>query len=366
MDQTKRKVWLLASVGSEHTCDPLTVVFPTPFTIGRRAGCSLQINSRTVSSLHAELTTDGDSLTLTDCNSTNGTFVNGERLQGSVKLHGGEYIQFADVAFRTRCDAPATAAHTESHDVCDEALALVQFDRMIENRLVNPFFQPVVRIEDGSIAGFEVLARSRLIGMESPSAMFTAAGRLDMEVELSAMLRWEAINQCIEISEGIDIYLNTHPRELENDGLIESLQNLRNAAPNRSLVLEIHEAALTSPGKMRTLRSALADLNIKIAYDDFGSGQNRLGELIEAPPDILKFDITLIRGLDFALPERRKMIASLVAMVKDLGVVPLAEGVETTGEAEACKEFGFQLGQGFLYGRPAPPPRRQDYSNGEI
>ncbi len=356
-DASSQKVWILAAVGAETISDPLTVVFPMPFTIGRKPGMCLQINSRTVSSQHAELFVEGEHLILRDLGSTNGTYVNGQRIQGTVRLSGEEYIQFADVAFRLRCDTPATAIHTECHDVCDQALALVQFDRLMQHRLVTPFFQPIVELSSGEILGYEVLARSRLLGLESSYAMFSAAGRLNMEAELSAMLRWEALNQDIDIPEDFHIYLNTHPRELEGTELIDSMRKLREAAPNRALMLEIHEAAITSPEQMRSLREQLGELNIGLAYDDFGAGQNRLTELCEAPPDVLKFDMALIRDIDKALTERKRMLGSLISMVKDLGIRSLAEGIETQGEAEQCKQLGFDLAQGYYYGRPAPPPR---------
>jgi EAL domain-containing protein (putative c-di-GMP-specific phosphodiesterase class I) len=102
------------------------------------------------------------------------------------------------------------------------------------------------------------------------------------------------------------------------------------------------------------LRSELRELNIGLAYDDFGAGQTRLSELIEAPPDYLKFDISLIRNLDSASPERRRTLESLVNVALDLGVNPLAEGIETEGEAEVCRQLGFLTAQGFYFGRPAP------------
>ena len=120
------------------------------------------------------------------------------------------------------------------------------------------------------------------------------------------------------------------------------------------LVLEVHEAAITEPAEMRELRAQLRDWNIGLAYDDFGAGQTRLAELIEAPPDYLKFDISLIHGIDQATTERQKMLGSLVRIVLDLGVNPLAEGVETAGEAEVCRDLGFKTAQGFFFGRPAP------------
>ncbi len=62
---------------------------------------------------------------------------------------------------------------------------------------------------------------------------------------------------------------------------------------------------------MRTLRAQLRDLNIGVAYDDFGAGQTRLSELVEAPPDYLKFDMSMIRRIDQAPTERQRMLGSL-------------------------------------------------------
>jgi EAL domain-containing protein (putative c-di-GMP-specific phosphodiesterase class I) len=102
---------------------------------------------------------------------------------------------------------------------------------------------------------------------------------------------------------------------------------------------------------MRELRAVLNELNIGLAYDDFGAGQARLVELGEVPPDFLKFDIELIHEIDRASPERQRMLASLVAIVKDLGIASLAEGVETEAEHAACRQMGFDFGQGYLYGK---------------
>ena len=98
-------------------------------------------------------------------------------------------------------------------------------------------------------------------------------------------------------------------------------------------------------------------MNIQIAYDDFGAGQNRLAELCNAAPDVLKFDMGLIRDIDKAPPERIKVLGSLVRIVLDLGVKPLAEGIENEAEAKVCKELGFTMAQGYYFGRPAPPSK---------
>ena len=123
------------------------------------------------------------------------------------------------------------------------------------------------------------------------------------------------------------------------------------------ITLEIHESAITSADEMFELRNRLRDLNIQIAYDDFGAGQNRLAELCNAAPDVLKFDMGLIRDIDKAPPERIKVLSSLVRIVLDLGVVPLAEGIENEAEAKVCQELGFTMAQGYYFGRPAPPSK---------
>jgi len=348
-----KAVWILSAVGTPAT-NSLTVIHPVPFSIGRKPGCSMQLPSRAVSSLHADLTVRDGQLLLIDRNSTNGTFVNGRRVTDIIALKADDLVQFADIAFRIRCDDHATATNTVAEDVCDQALALVQFDRLMEKRMVTPFFQPIVTFDGVETVGYEVLARSRMFGLESSAAMFGAAAKLNMEVELSQMLRWEGIREGLGLPGPSRIYVNTHPLELNRTGLIESMVQVRTLATELSITLEIHEAAITSSGEMAELKKQLADLNIQLAYDDFGAGQNRLAELCGAAPDVLKFDMGLIRDIDKASRERVRVLGSLVQIVLDLGVVPLAEGIENENEAAVCRDLGFQLAQGYYFGRPAP------------
>jgi len=205
---------------------------------------------------------------------------------------------------------------------------------------------------DKSIKGFEILGRSRLFGLTTPHAMFSAAAVLDLESELSRMMRNEGMASARALPCNPLLFANTHPAELQEDGVLAfSLRELRESAPSARMVLEIHEAAVTCVKQMRELRAVLNELNIGLAYDDFGAGQARLVELGEVPPDCLKFDIELIHEIDRASPERQRMLASLVAIVKDLGIASLAEGVETEAEHESCRQMGFDFGQGYLYGK---------------
>jgi EAL domain-containing protein (putative c-di-GMP-specific phosphodiesterase class I) len=244
---------------------------------------------------------------------------------------------------------------TYAENVCDQALALVQFDRLMTERLVRPHFQSIVNMNDSSSIGFEILGRGSVFGLESIGSMFQAAEKLNLEVELSRLLRWEGIRVGRDLPDRPTLFVNTHPREMEDaEALIASLQKVREMTGNTDLVLEIHESSVTNPRLMQSLHSAMLELNILLAYDDFGSGQARLAELIEARPDFVKFDISLIREIDKANEPRRRMMESLVQMVRDLDIRALAEGIETAEEAKACIDLGFDLAQGFFYGRPSP------------
>ena len=346
--------WALVRGAVDGNDEQTTVITPIPFTIGRSPGSSLQINGKTISGNHAVLTVDNDQLWVADCGSTNGTYVNGRRVVDKTQLKQEDLIQFADVAFRVRHDDRDETSQTMQEDMCDNALSLVQFDRLMENRLVTPYFQPIIELKNGQFKGYEILARSRLFGLESVGAMFDAASRLNMEVELSRMLRWEGIREGLNLPQNAKLFVNTHPLEIQREGLVASMASARRLSDMVPIVLEVHEAAITDPNEMRELRAELRDLDIGIAYDDFGAGQTRLAELIEAPPDYLKFDIALIRDIDKASRERQTALESLVKVALDLGVNPLAEGVETAEEAGVCRSMGFITAQGYFFGRPAP------------
>lgn len=352
--QTAPAIWFLS--GQVAPTEPVRhiPVHCSPFRVGRRPDSALSIRCATVSGNHAEILDDGGVLVLRDLNSTNGTFVNGERLQGATILKEDDLVQFADVPFRIRKQQADTGALTLHEDISDQALALVQFDKIMSERAVTPNYQPIVHYEKNSTIGYEVLGRSSVFGMETPKKMFLAASQLELEVELSHMFRWEGVNAATVLQPPVHLFLNTHPTELSRPGLIESMVAIRELNPEQSLTLEIHEAAVTSAAAMRELRAALADLKIGLAYDDFGAGQTRLLELVEVQPDYLKFDMSLIRGIHLGSGQRKQMLATLVRMVRELGVQSLVEGVECEGEDEACREIGFELAQGFFYGEPAP------------
>ncbi|MGI9519608.1 MAG: EAL domain-containing protein [Pirellulaceae bacterium] len=348
---------------SDDTGGARNVAITTPFRIGRSSEADLTLPSRSVSGIHAKILEEGGELWLHDLGSTNGTFVNGERIT-KVCLRDGDTVQFAAVVFQVSNASNSVnisgevRTPGEAHEEAVETLQKLQFERLFSGGVV-PFFQPIVRIDQDSqvIEGFEVLGRSRLFGLRTPKQMFEAASRMEMEAELSRVLRRQGIELAeTSLPQHLTLFVNTHPAELLCDGLIESLQEIRETCPRRPITLEVHESVLNETAKIAGLRSALQELDIALAFDDFGAGQSRLFELSEVTPDVLKFDVKLIQGIDKAPSKRQHFVASLVKMVAELGITPLAECVEGKDEHETLRQLGFQLGQGFFYGKPASLP----------
>lgn len=341
-----------------------TPVRPLPFRVGRSGEMGLTLASPSVSSEHAELFGEGESLYVRDLGSTNGTFLNRQRLNGAALLEPGDILHFADQEFRVVADLLATAAPalTTQLQGLDLPRRLTGSSRelrqLLEQEAVQPLFQPIVEISPRRVIGHEVLGRGTFPGLpDHPAELFAIASTLGLEADLSELFRRRAVASAIEAGWTGRLFLNTHPGELRQPlRLAASLQQLSAVAEPLSLVLEIHEGAVPDLGAMRELRTALLEAGVGLAYDDFGAGQARLLELVEVPADYLKFDMGLIRGVDRAGEARSTMLATLVGMARDLGIPAVAEGVERQEEADACQALGFGLAQGYLYGRPVPTP----------
>ena len=351
---TATDTWVLSGQVSDDEPMRHFAIDCSPFTVGRRPDQKLSLASPTVSGRHAEVFVGEESLVVRDLGSTNGTFVNGERVHGDCPVGHGDLLQFAQVVFRAGRRVAARQSQTIKDDSADRALALIQFDKLMTERAVLPHFQPIVSMKSRKALGYEILGRSRLFGLTDPQTMFSAAAVLNLESELSRIFREEGLVCGAGLPANHVLFANTHPSEIDEPELLEfSLRELREASPTRPMVLEIHEGTATQTAQMRELRAKLNDLNIGLAYDDFGAGQARLIELVEVPPDYLKFDMKLVQHIHSASIERQKMVERLVQMTAELGIIPLAEGVETEEDHTVCQQMGFLCGQGFFYGRPA-------------
>ncbi len=192
---------------------------------------------------------------------------------------------------------------------------------------------------------------------QSPRELFEIAATLGEEERLSRLFRNANASWLRDLEGDPVLFLNTHPAELQKPGLVDSMRELRQAEPRTRLALEIHEQAVTEPRAIRDLRQNLGELRIELAYDDFGAGQLRLNELVEVPPDYLKFDESLLRGIESAPAAKHRLLEALLKMAREVGIRTIAEGIETGPEAACCRQLGFDLAQGFFFGPPVPADR---------
>jgi len=353
--------WFLESFEEVGKTMRRVMVEARPFRVGRRSGLELSLPSDLVSKEHAELVVDGAQLRVRDLGSTNGTFVNRERV-GEATLRAGDIVHFAHFEFRVGCATPEEPRE-DSSTVDNEDIVLPnrfkegsrELDELLKVGAAEAFFQPILRLGDGQVAAYEALGRGRHRDLpESPLELFAIAATMGAEVALSQLFRKKAVSALASRATFPPLFLNIHPVELHAPSLVESLAELQQRAPHLSFNVEVHETAVTDPKSIGGLRETLRGMSIGMAYDDFGAGQARLLELGEVPPDYLKFDMKLIRGIDEAPASRVRLLGSLVRAAKDLGVKTVAEGVETHGESKTCIEVGFDLAQGYLYGWPVP------------
>ncbi len=360
--------WFLfgaTSPGQTLTRVPITA---ESFVIGRRAGLDLTLGSPMVSGRHAELLAVGESLFVRDLGSRNGTFVNRVRVDDATPVGPGDHIELADLEFRVEYRPSLISAMAVADEfnetmseiaICLESeWTLSQLDELISNRAVIPHFQAIIAAALGTTIGYEALARSSISGLEKPQHMFDKAQLVSREVELSLLCRARAVAFGRCLPRGSQIFLNTHPAESLQIDVLPSLLPLRERATEHTLVVEIHEGAIDDLKSIRRFIAELKEMGIGIAYDDFGAGRSRLVELIQAPPDFLKFDIGLIRDIHEAPHQQRRMLKSLVSMVHDMGTAALAEGLEKHEEADCCRDLGFDYLQGFLFGHPCPAEKR--------
>jgi EAL domain-containing protein (putative c-di-GMP-specific phosphodiesterase class I) len=325
-----------------------------PLVIGRTNETDVCIPEVSVSKKHARISFDDEGMWVEDLRSTNGTFLNCTPVHRSL-VKEGDLLQFGNALFRVGKEARADTGATHEQGILPWAQTLLHFDKLLTERAIIPFFQPIITMKERKLIAHELLVRSKLEGLTTPANIFGAADRLGQNATLSEMIREEGLLVASRSNHSTsNFFLNTHPCEVVNDRLLESLVRLRQQFPESRITLEIHEASVTDPRSIGRLREALTDLSMQLSYDDFGAGQGRLLELGEQPPDVLKFDMQLIRDIDKAPSSRQELLAALVRLARDLGTTPLAEGVETEAEHQVCAAMGFELGQGYYYGRPAP------------
>ena len=233
-----------------------------------------------------------------------------------------------------------------------------RFENLIKHRSIVPNFQPIVSTRNNEqVFGYELLARGAVAGLESPAQMFSAAEYLQRAAELSELCRAKGFEVADELPPTASLFVNTHPSESLLTFVLPSLHRMRRQIRDRKVIIEIHEGSITDSETLNEFTNSISELNVELAFDDFGVGRARLLELIHVPPAFVKFDANLTRGIDRQPKHHEIVLRHLIKMVKEIGSCPIAEGVESESEAAWCRDLGFEFAQGFFFSRPVPVSR---------
>jgi diguanylate cyclase (GGDEF)-like protein/PAS domain S-box-containing protein len=223
-------------------------------------------------------------------------------------------------------------------------------------------YQPIVRLADGLVTGFEALLRwfdqndepvslAEVIPIAEESGLIVPIGRMVLRQACLEASNWRVR----PITGAVDVAVNISAAQFENGSLVADVRAAleESGLPPSSLILEMTESALIqeSVPTIRSLRELRA-LGVRLALDDFGTGYSSLSHLRRFPIDIVKIDRSFVAGVT------RKGGAGLVRSIVDLGRTMnkaiIAEGIETVAQHRALQAMDCALGQGFLFARAMP------------
>ncbi len=220
-----------------------------------------------------------------------------------------------------------------------------------------PHFQPLVAIDTGHIVGVEMLARwpHPARGMVSPAEFIPLAEGLGLIGPMTDGLLRKACTAAANWPADITLACNISPLQLRDPELPAMVHRIleNTGFPANRLELEITESALVGDlAFAATLLGQLKALGVSLALDDFGTGYSSLRHLRALPFDKLKIDASFVGAMEND-GESGKIVAAVVGLGQSLGLTTVAEGVETPETAALLKRLGCDIGQGWLFGRPA-------------
>ena len=147
-----------------------------------------------------------------------------------------------------------------------------------------------------------------------------------------------------------DIFVNLHAHDLGDSSLFAADADLHPFASR--IVLEITErASLQHLDGVASLTTKLRQRGYRIAIDDLGAGYSGLSSLPQLEPEVVKLDMSLVRGID-ANNTKQQLVQSMVRVCEDLEMMVVTEGVETPSERDTLRRLGCDVFQGYLFARP--------------
>ena len=227
-------------------------------------------------------------------------------------------------------------------------------DSLLEVGRIAAAVQPIVRLHDGSVIGYEALARfAPNTHVVTPDELFAAASSLHMQAPVDRACLRAALSEARNLG-AADLFVNVLIGTLlTRPGMIALDDAVRDTGVDpASIVLEFSEREpVPDLARLQRIAAELRSLGFRIAVDDAGAGHASMRVIAELRPEFIKVDRSLIHAID-ADRARRALVVALLSFSGHIGARVIAEGVETQPEKEVLLSLGVQFGQGWLLGRP--------------
>jgi diguanylate cyclase (GGDEF)-like protein/PAS domain S-box-containing protein len=241
--------------------------------------------------------------------------------------------------------------------------------RALERDEITILYQPIVRLDDRAVAGFEALARWNhpRMGRMSPIEFISIAEETGLIVELGLFMLERTARQLstwqrtLRSRDPLFASVNVSSRQLLRHDLIQDLRTVLARSPltRGSLKLELTESVvMENPEHAAQMLQRIRELGAGLALDDFGTGYSSLAYLQRFPFDTIKIDQSFVRTT--AKGTRPVILRSIISLAHDLGMDVVAEGAETDSDAVELFQLGCEYAQGFVFGEPMSSDRARE------
>ncbi len=216
---------------------------------------------------------------------------------------------------------------------------------VLDHERFHSVFQPIVHLASGAVHGFEAL--TRFDDGRSPDEHFAEATAAGLTAELEMECARRALAEAVRFPTGSLLTLNFSPATM----LRPEARVFLDATP-MPLGIELTEhSAIIDYAALREVLLALP--NVRLFIDDAGAGYASMRHILELHPDVIKLDISLVRGIDRD-EAKQALVVGMRGFANRTGMALLAEGVETPAEADALRLIGVDFAQGYHFSRPLP------------